>query len=139
MLAAHSARPLKPMTAATVPATPDSPNGLSMGMTVSSSCPGIRLPPTIPRTGPATAAAATGRQRRERSRPSGTSSAGRVIPKATAGAQLNSPNRAPSWAASGSGRWSRISWLTHGSKGMVSDQTKPEAANSLPVCSPSRS
>jgi hypothetical protein len=56
-----------------------------------------------------------------------------VIPKATAGAQLNSPTRAPSWATNGSGRWSRISWLTHGSKGMVSDQTRPEAANSQPI------
>ena len=84
-------------------------------------------------TGPTTAAATTGRQRRERSRPSGTSRAGRVIPKAIAGAQLNSPTTAASWAASGSGRWSRSSWSSQGSTGMVSDQISPEAANSQPI------
>jgi hypothetical protein len=77
MLASHSTRPVKPTTAATFPGAPSSPNGLTMGATVFCSCPGIRLPPTRPRTGPTTAAAATGRQRGERRRPSGTSCAGR--------------------------------------------------------------
>jgi hypothetical protein len=133
MLPNQSTRPVLPTTVATVPTTPVLPNGLSMGTTVSSSVPGMKLLPSSPRTGPATAAATTGRQRRERSRPSGTSRAGRVMPKAIAGAQLYSPTSAPSWARNGSGRPSRISWSTHGSKGMVTDQTSPEAANSQPI------
>jgi hypothetical protein len=55
-------------------------------------------------------ATTAGRQRRERSRPSGTSRAGR-----------------------GSGWPVRISWSTQGSKGTVTDQTSPEAANSQPI------
>jgi hypothetical protein len=39
-------------------------------------------------------------------RPSGTSSAGRETPRTVAGAQLNFPNTAAAWAASGSGRCS---------------------------------
>ncbi len=38
-----------------------------------------------------------------------------------------------SWAASGSGRWSRNSWCSQGSKGMFSAQTRPEAAYSQPI------
>jgi hypothetical protein len=77
---------------------------------------------------PATAAATTGRQRRERSRPSGSSRNGRVMPQAMAGAQMISPATTASRAASASGRWSRPSWSSQGSKGMVSDQIRPEAA-----------
>ena len=88
---------------------------------------------TSPITGPTAAAATTGRQRRDRSRPSGTSRAGRVIPKAIAGAQLNSPNTAASSATSGSGRCSRSSCSSQGSTGMVSAQISPEVANSHPI------
>jgi hypothetical protein len=104
-----------------------------MGRTVSSSFPGMKALPISPITGPTAAATATGRQRRERSRPSGTSRAGRVMPKAIAGAQLNSPIRAPTWAGSGSGRPVTISRSTQGSSGMVTDQTRPETANSQPI------
>ena len=77
--------------------------------------------------------AATGRQRRERSRPSGTTSAGRVTPRTVAGAQLNSPNTAATWAASGSGRCSATSWTSHESPGMARDHTSPAAAYSQPI------
>ena len=80
MLASHSPRQVKPTTEATAPGIPSSANGLGMGRAVSWNCPGARLPATSPTTGPAAAAATTGRQRRDRSRPSGTSRAGRVIP-----------------------------------------------------------
>ena len=80
MLASHSTRPAMPTTDATTAGVPSSANGLGMGRTVSWNCPGARLPPTSPTTGPTAAATATGRQRRDRSRPSGTSRAGRVIP-----------------------------------------------------------
>jgi hypothetical protein len=133
MLMNHSPRPVKPTTATTVPAIPVFPNGLSMGMALSSSFPGMKMDPSSPRTGPATAAATTGRQRRERSRPSGTSRAGRVMPKAIAGAQLYSVAMASSWASRGSGRPVRISWSSQGSTGMVTDHISPETANSQPI------
>jgi hypothetical protein len=78
-----------PSVLATSPAGPASPNGLTIGR--SSSRAGARLEPTSARAPAATAAAATGRQRRERSRPSGTSRAGRVTPRMVAATQLNSP------------------------------------------------
>jgi hypothetical protein len=67
---------------------------------------------------PATAATTTARQRRERSRPSGSSRAGRVIPSMIAGAQISSLAMALSWATTGSGRWSRNSSSTQGASGM---------------------
>jgi hypothetical protein len=82
------------------------------------------------RAGPATAPAATTRQRRERSRPSGTSRNGRVMASAMAGAHRYSAATAPPWAASGSGRPARTSSSTHGLRGTSSDQTRPAAAYS---------
>jgi hypothetical protein len=55
------------------------------------------------------------------------------MPKAIAGAQLYSVATASSWASRGSGRPVRISWSTQGSKGMVTDHTSPETANSQPI------
>jgi hypothetical protein len=123
---------------AIVPAVPASPNGLVMGRGVSAVRPGVSAPATVTRTAPVTAAPATTRQRRERSRPSGSSRNGSVIPSVMAGAQENSPATAASWAASGSGRRLRMSWSTHGSKGISSDQTSPEAAYSQPIGLPDR-
>ena len=74
-----------------MPAVPARPNGLAMGRDVSAVCPGVRVPAMVIRTAPVTAAAATTRQRRERSRPLGSSRNGRVIPRVMAGAQWNSP------------------------------------------------
>ena len=120
-------------TVAAVPAVPASPNGLSKGISVSWSWPAMRLPASGATMAPNAAVATTTRQRGERSRPSGTSRAGRVMPRAIAGAQLNSPVTAASWAASGSGRPARSSWPIHTSQGIHSDQTSPEAANSQPI------
>ena len=100
---------------------------------MSSSSTGASALPTSTRTPTATAAAATGRQRRDRSRPSGTSRAGRITPRTVAGAQLNSPNTADSWAAGGSGRCSATSWSIQASPGMDSDQVTPAAAYSQPI------
>jgi hypothetical protein len=71
-------------TSAIVPARPGSPKGLSIGF--DSSRPGARLPATTNRVAPATLVATTTRQRRDRSRPSGSSRAGKVTPNAIAGA-----------------------------------------------------
>ena len=99
-------RPVRPTTVATVPAAPASPNGLSMGGALRGRSRAEAGGHSGPRVAPATAATTTTRQRRERSRPSGTSRAGRVIPRATAGAQMNSPAtaRAGRPAAAGGGR-----------------------------------
>ena len=55
------------------------------------------------------------------------------MPKAIAGAQLYSVTMALTLASRGSGRPSRISWSSQGSKGMVIDQSSPETANSQPI------
>ena len=65
------------------------------------------------------------RQRRDRSRPSGNSRNGRVMPRAIAGAQMNSLATTASWAASGSGGWSRSSWSSQGSQGMSATRPGP--------------
>ena len=116
-----------------VPAAPPSPKGLSKGTSVSWSSPGVRLPASGATMAPNRAVATTTRQRGERSRPSGTSSAGRVTPRAIAGAQLNSPVASASWAARGSGRPAWNSWSVHTSQGIHSDHRTPEAANSQPI------
>jgi hypothetical protein len=131
MLAIQRMAPTPATVEATVPAGPASPNGLAIRW--SSSRIGATASPTSTRAAAATALAATTRQRRERSRPSGTSSAGRVTPRTVAGAQLNSPYTAAALASSGSGRWSPISRSSHGSAGMGSDQASPAAANSQPI------
>jgi hypothetical protein len=131
MVAIHSRAPAAASAAATLPAGPASPNGLAIE--VSSSRAGARLEPRTTRTAATTAATATTRQRRERNRPSGTTSAGRVTPRTVAGAQLNSPDTAASWAGSGSGRCSATSWATHVSPGMARDHTSPAAAYSQPI------
>src|SRR4030095_3990143 len=59
MLASHSTRSAMPTTDATTAGVPSSANGLGMGRTVSWNCPGARLPPTSPTTGPTAAATAT--------------------------------------------------------------------------------
>ena len=100
---------------------------------VAASCPGIRKAPATNMTGPATAAAATTRQRRDRSRPLGTSRAGRVTPRAMAGAQIVTSAMASSLATRGSGRWSRTSWSIQGPSGMIRLQVSAEAAYSQPI------
>ena len=80
----NNATPTQDATPAMLPATPPDASGLSIG--VSSGGPACRLPATTTMIAPATAAATTGRQRRERSRPSGISSSGRVMPQVIAGA-----------------------------------------------------
>jgi hypothetical protein len=131
MVAAQSRVPAAASAPATAPAGPVIPNGLAIE--VSSSRAGARALPTSAMAAAAMAMAATGRHRRERSRPSGTSSAGRVTPRTVAGAQLNSPSTAATWAASGSGRCSATSWSSHASPGMGRDHTSPAAANSQPI------
>jgi hypothetical protein len=116
-----------------VPTTPGWPSGLSKLTGVSVEGPGIRKAPTMNIAGPAMAVATTTRQRGERSRPSGTSSAGRVTPRAMAGAQMVTPAMASSLASRGRGRWSRTSWSTHGPRGMIRLQTSAEAAYSQPI------
>jgi hypothetical protein len=127
------ARPATAMPLATWPRRPGCPKGLSKGTGVSEVTPGIRKAPTTNMTGPATAVAATTRQRGDRSRPSGTSSAGKVTPRAMAGAQTVSSATAASWASRGSGRCSRTSWSSHGSRGMTRLQVSAEAAYSQPI------
>jgi hypothetical protein len=131
MLTAQRMVPAAAAMAARSPAGPASPNGLAIGR--SSSRAGARAPPTSIRAPAATPVAATGRQRRERSRPPGTSSAGRMTPRTVAGAQLNSPYTAAAWATSGSGRPSPTSRSSHGPTGIGSDQASPAAANSQPI------
>jgi hypothetical protein len=87
---------------AIVPATPASPNGLSIGIGPLV-CPGNSMPPPTNMTTPATVAATTTRQRRDRSRPSGSSRNGSVIPSAIAGAQMTWLATTASCAASASG------------------------------------
>jgi hypothetical protein len=106
---------------------------LSNGTGVSLLCPGIRKTATTNMTGPAAAAAATARQRRDRSRPLGTSRAGRVTPRAMAGAQMVTSATAVSLASNESGRWSRTSWSSQGSRGMIKLQMSAEAAYSQPI------
>ena len=132
-LTACNASPLEATTLAAVPAVPGSPSGFSKGTGVSLVDPGISRAPTTNMTGPATAVTATSRQRRERSRPSGSSRAGRVMPRAMAGAQMVTWAMAFSWATSGSGRCSRTSWSTQGPRGMIRLQVSPEAAYSQPI------
>jgi hypothetical protein len=55
------------------------------------------------------------------------------MPKAIAGAQLYSVAMASSLASRGSGRPSRMSAFSQGSKGMVTDQSSPETLNSQPI------
>jgi hypothetical protein len=118
---------------ATLPASPGSPNGLSTGTGPPVSCPGTRLPPTTNMATPATVPATTHRQRRDRSRPSGSSRNGRVTPKAMAGAQPASLSTTASRPARVSGRWSRTSVSSQGSKGMTRAQASPAAAYSQPI------
>ena len=127
------ARPEATRPLATSPRRPGWPSGLSKGTAVSVDDPGIRKAPTTNMAGPATAAAATTRQRRDRSRPSGTSRAGRVTPRAMAGAQTVTSAMALSLAISGSGRWSRASWSIQGPRGMIRLQVSAEAAYSQPI------
>jgi hypothetical protein len=61
--------------------------------------------------------ATTGRQRRDRSRPSGSSRNGRVMPRATATAQLVSRATTATWPIRASGRPSTSSVSSQGSKG----------------------
>jgi hypothetical protein len=82
---------------------------------------------------PVTLAAATSRQRRDRSRPSGSSSAGKVTPRAMGVTQFRSPTTAFNWAASGSGRCSASSWSTRGAKGVVREPARPAPAYSQPI------
>ena len=85
----------------------------------------------IPRKAPARLAATASRQRRERSRPSGSSSNGRVTPRLMAGAQTwpRPPQVAASWARqqqrADDGRQPGNS--TQGVPGICSDQTSPAA------------
>jgi hypothetical protein len=116
-----------------VPAAPGCPNGFSKRTGVSLVDPGISRAPTTNMTGPATAVPTTTRQRGERSRPSGSSRAGRVMPRAMAGAQMVTWAMAFSWASSGSGRCSRTSWSTQGPSGMIRLQVSAEAAYSQPI------
>jgi hypothetical protein len=106
---------------------------LSNGTGVSLVCPGIRKTATTNMAGPATAVAATTRQRRDGSRPSGTSRAGRVTPRAMAGAQTVTSATAVSLASNESGSWSRTSWSSQGSRGMIRLQMSAEAAYSQPI------
>jgi hypothetical protein len=114
-----------------VPARPASPNGLSIGTDCSG--PGVRNHPSSVRANPATLVTTTTPQRRDRSRPSGSSRAGSVTPSPMAGAQLTSETTVTSWAATGRGRWSCSSWVIQGSKGMLHDQVSPAAAYSQPI------
>jgi hypothetical protein len=102
-LTAYNTRPLVVSTVATLPATPASPNGLSIAMGTLLVWPGDRMPPTTNMATPTTAAATTSRQRRDRSRPLGNSRNGRVMPRAIAGAQMTWLATTASWATSGSG------------------------------------
>ena len=102
---------------ATVPATPPNGNGLATGSMVWVSGTGDRTQPTTTTVVATTAATATTRQRRDRSRPSGSSSNGRVMARQMPTAHRLSPARAASRAAGGSGRPVRCSWSTHGSQG----------------------
>jgi hypothetical protein len=90
-------------TMATLPATPASPNGLSIAMRSLLVCPGDRMLPTTNMATPTTAAVTTSRQRRDRSRPSGNSRNGSVMPRAIAGAQMTWLAITASCATSGSG------------------------------------
>jgi hypothetical protein len=94
---------VKSTTLAAVPATPANPNGLSIATGPSLVCPGDRTPPITNMATPATVAATTSRQRRDRSRPSGNSRNGRVTPRAIAGAQVSSAATVASHPASASG------------------------------------
>jgi len=89
-------------------------------------------------TEPVTLAMTTSRQRRERRWPSGSSSAGSVIPRAIAGAQLRSPVAATTWATNGTGRYSRTSWSIQGPTGMVYAQARPAPPYSQPIGLPGR-
>ena len=79
---------------------------------------GARHQPTTVVAVPTMAAMAAGRQRGERNRPSGSSSNGRVMARVMPTAHSESPARAASRAAGGSGRPLRSSWSTQGSQGM---------------------
>jgi hypothetical protein len=79
MLAGHSPRLVRPTAAATAPASRPARTGWGWDGRLLE-LPGARPPAISPITGPTAAAATTGRQRRERGRPFGTSRAGRVIP-----------------------------------------------------------
>jgi hypothetical protein len=111
------AKPAQLTTAATEPAQPWRANGLATGSRVWVIGAGSRHQPTAVMAAPARAATATGRQRGERSRPSGSSSSGRVMARAMPTAQKVSPIRARFNATTGSGRPDRCSWSTHGSTG----------------------
>ncbi|HET9007497.1 MAG TPA: hypothetical protein VFQ04_12335, partial [Actinomycetes bacterium] len=105
---------------------------LPVAIGVETSSPGSRAA-AIDRTPPATLAATAHRQRGERSRPSGSSSSGRVTPRAIAGAHRGSVAAALTCASSGSGRPVSTRLVTQASPGTFSDQTRPEAASSQPI------
>jgi hypothetical protein len=116
---------------ATEPATPPSPSGLAIGGLLN--WPGAKIPAASTRNAPVTLAQTASRQRRERSRPPGSSSNGRVTPRAMAGAHNGSTTAASSCAAMGSGRPLRTRSSTQASPGTFKDQTRPEAAYSHPI------
>jgi hypothetical protein len=120
---------------ATAPAGPSRASGLAIG--VETSGPGSTTA-TMDRTPPARLAATAQRQRGERSRPSGSSSSGRVTPRAMAGAHSGSPAAALTWANGGSGRPVATRLLTQASPGTFSDQSRPEPASSQPIGLPGR-
>ena len=111
-------KPAQLTTVATVPGQPWRANGSARGSRVWVVGAGSRQLPTICMAVAATAATTTGRQRGERSRPSGSSSSGRVTARVRPIAQKFSPIRTRYGAATGSGRPVRCSWSTQGSKGM---------------------
>jgi hypothetical protein len=90
MEANSSPQPTQETVVASWPATPGSPNGLATGTRVWVIGCGDRTQPTTSRVVPTMLAAATIRQRGERSRPSGSNSSGRVTPRAIAGAHSGS-------------------------------------------------
>ena len=125
--------PAQCTASAAEPAEPASANGLATGSRVwVIGCRESHQPTTFMAV-PATQATPTTRQRCDRSRPSGSSSSGRVTPRAMPTAQKLSPARAASRAARGSGRPPSRSASTQGSKGTDTDQTSPVAAYSQPI------
>ena len=110
-------KPIQLTMPAAVPAQPPSANGLATGTRVWVIGSGDRTQPTTSKVVPATAATATTRQRRDRSRPLGSSSKGRVMARVMPTAHRLSPARAASRAARGSGRSVPSSWSTQGSQG----------------------
>jgi hypothetical protein len=133
MLANSTAQPTQLTVVAASPAQPPSANGLATGRMVWVIGPDDRLQASTSTAVPAMATTATTRQRRERSRPSGSRSSGRVTASRRPTAHRLSPARAASRAAGGSGRPATSSWLTHGSQGTFTVQTRPAAAYSQPI------